>query len=140
MALLKTGYVTSAGVKAEYWTITDYKTNKQMKYVDITMCGWLDEASYVSDFDMIDTPKKVRCLKAQFDVYFSTEILNGTGVNMTFQMYKFAKENNEFFMSCTDLLDTTPSEPTETVKSLAESFQEQIDATNEAVNFMITNY
>ena len=141
MALIKVGYTNGAGVSAEYWKIIDYKINTQLKYVDITLGGWLNEECRVANMELADTPKKVRCMKDKFELYFSTEILNGTGINMLLQMYKFAKENSEFFLDATDKLDpTNPGEPVIPIPSLVEALQLQIDTNKIAIDYIALNY
>lgn len=148
MALLKTGYKNGAGVMSEYWRVIDYKLNTQFKYVDMTFGGWVDETARVNNLENSDTPRKVRCMKDKFDVYFSTEALNISGNNPVLQMYKFAKENEEFFIGATDLLDTIiDGEPEVPGKSTAELLEDKIkilqsDLANAqgAIDFMLYSY
>jgi len=128
MALLKTGYKNGAGVMSEYWRVIDYKLNAQFKYVDMTFGGWVDETARVNNLENSDTPRKVRCMKDKFDVYFSTEALNVSGNNPVLQMYKYAKENEDFFIGATDLLDTVvEGDPIAPSKSTADLLQDKID-------------
>ena len=148
MALLKTGYKNGAGVASAYWRIIDYKCNAQMKYVDMTFGGWVDEASRVANMELSDNPRKVRCMKDKFDGYFSVEALNGSDVNMLLQMYKFAKENDDFFLDATDLLDVVvegapvviaPSNLTILQDKLTQA-QADLAETKEVINFILMNY
>jgi len=148
MALLKLGYKNGAGVLSEYWRVVDYKFNSQFKYVDMTFGGWVSEASRVAHMENSDTPRKVRCMKDKFDLYFSTEALNVDGTNPVLQMYKFAKENEEFFIGATDLLDAIiEGEPEVPGKSTAELLEDKIvvlqnDLLNAqgAIDFMLYSY
>ena len=103
MALLKTGYKNGAGVSSEYWRIVDYKCNRLKKYIDITFGGWINEKARIDNLDSSDTPRKVRCMADKFDLYFNLDILNGSDINIVLQIYKFTKENDEFFMDTTDI-------------------------------------
>jgi len=104
MALLKEGYKNGAGVESKYWRIIDYRVNSVMKYVDITFGGWINEECRVAELELSDSPRKVRCMKSDYETYFGTQILDGQGVNPILQMYKFSKENDEFFKDSVDYI------------------------------------
>lgn len=148
MALIKTGYKNGAGVSSEYWRVIDYKSNTVLKYVDMTFGGWVNEECRLANMELSDTPRKVRCMKDKFDLYFGTDIINGMDVNMVLQMYKFAKENSEFFIDATDALDAViPTEPSTPSKSTADLLQDKINIlqdevlnAQEAINFVLMNY
>lgn len=104
MALIKTDYLSGAGVPVAYWKIIDYRVNTYAKTVDISFGGWLNADCRAENLELVENPKKVRCLSDKFDLYFSTEIIDGIEINMVSQMYLFAKENSEFFKDSTDLM------------------------------------
>ena len=104
MALLKQNYTNGAGVPIEYWKIIDYRVNTYMKTVDISLGGWLNSECRSTNMELVENPKKVRCLSDKFDLYFGTKVINGKGVNMVSQMYLFAKENADFFSDSTDIV------------------------------------
>ena len=104
MALLKQNYTNGAGVPIEYWKIIDYRVNTYTKTVDISFGGWLNSKCRDANMELVENPKKVRCLSDKFDLYFGTEIIDGIDVNMISQMYKFAKENAKFFSDSTDIV------------------------------------
>lgn len=134
MALIKTGYKNGAGVGAEYWRIIDYRINTQLKYVDMTFGGWLNEECRLANMELSDTPRKVRCLKDKFDEYFGTNVVNGDGVNSVLQMYKFAKENDEFFMDGGDLLDSiVEGEPVVVQPSSLSILERRMDESENAI-------
>ena len=104
MALLKEGYKNGAGVESKYWRIIDYRVNSVMKYVDITFGGWINQESRIAELDLSDSPRKVRCMKSDFDAYFGTEVLDGNGINPILQMYNYAKDKDLFFKDSIDII------------------------------------
>ncbi|QLY79312.1 hypothetical protein [Clostridium intestinale] len=103
MALQLNNYTNGAGVKTQYWKITDYSLRTIYKSVDITFGGWVTkELSDSGNYSPVEI-KKVRCLADKFDEYFSSQNLDENGSNPLLQMYKFAKDNSEFFKDSIDV-------------------------------------
>jgi hypothetical protein len=101
VALQLNNYINESGVPVAYWKITDYHPLLKFKSVDITMGGWLDKDKHDKGYSPVET-KKVRCLADKYDTYFSTETLDKE-TNPLEQIYKFTKENNEFFANAEDI-------------------------------------
>ena len=101
MALLKENYLNQSGVPEQYWKITNINVNMLHSICDITLAGYCNQQTRVSELQPIST-QKIRCHWGQehFAKHFSAPALAEKGLYE--QAYEFCK-THEFFENAKDI-------------------------------------
>lgn len=103
MALQKS-MMSTFGVNAEYWRVTNTVVDQDRKMARITMGGYPTQEVREGDNQPL-MKLTVNCLFDKFDEFFSAEQLSIDGNNPLKAGYDYAKTYDDFFKDAIDILE-----------------------------------
>lgn len=94
---------TRFGITANYYLLISVTTDKLRKTGKLIFFGYTDKATRMGGYAPIDS-YGIDIDPVKFDQYFSAEVIENQ-TNQYQMGYKYAKENDSYFIDAVDLLD-----------------------------------